>query len=104
MTFKGAIGSLDSQGDLAAKRPSMVGYIYKTAIEGEDGGAMIHVVGKDGSETEITLSAGGEVVKVEGALTTAPDALLNAFVFADDWDVVAPRVKLETARSGNGAM
>ena len=96
MTFKIAVEALDNSGEYGAKRPSMRGYVFKEAAcvaEGEPlAEAKPHLVAADGTRKELGTD--------EMMLTKE---LLNALVFADDWEL-APRVELEKARSGEGTM
>lgn len=104
MTFREAVKALDAEGVYAAKRPSMVGYAFKSVqnADGTDaGGVRVVVMAKDGTTAEIALSASGLAEGVKGI--DADVEKFNAFVFAEDWEL-SLRAELEKARAGEGTM
>lgn len=99
MTFADAVAALDAEGKYGAKRPSMRGYVYAEALDGE--AKRVDIVGHDGLAGSIDWR-GGVVEAVGGDIAFDPERL-TAFVFARDWEL-APKDALERSRTGEGTM
>lgn len=107
MTFRDAVHSLDTKGENGAKRFMMTGYVYRDTVlpEGEDVQKVqkVHLVGRDGSETVMTVAPDGKGIEHIEPTVEMSVELLNALVFATDWSI-APKAELERARKGEGGM
>lgn len=116
MTFREAVKALDAEGVYAAKRPSMLGYVYKQmpqpdnsiegleiSVEGVPATVNAVVVAKDGrSFAFAVMQDGSSFAGLAGEISMDAEKF-NAFVFADDWEI-AKREELEKARAGAGTM
>ena len=104
MTLRQAMITVAANGDLAAKRPSMAGYIRRAEAEGQaEDSPSISVEWKkrDGSGFEICLD------RERRTFGVAPGVALTSELFtamlAEDWEA-APADDLERARTGSGEL
>lgn len=115
MTFREAVKALDAEGVYAAKRPSMLGYVYKQmpqpdnsvegleiSVEGEPATVNVVVLAKDGRSFAFAVMQDGSFAGMAGEISMDAERF-NAFIFADDWEI-AKREELEKARAGEGTM
>ena len=108
MEIQSALKRLRASENIAIKRPSMGGYIYREAVETAEGEVAPPVVAwrmRDGSEVRLGFTDDKfrrvEKIVPEDGLAFNPE-IVSAFL-ADDWEP-ADRDELEKARRGDGAL